>query len=564
MRTIFKIEVSDHRVAEICSDIARGSRPEARFYLMVAASSILAALGLVSDSTAVVIGAMLVAPLMTPIFGISLSLVRGDTQLMGHAIKAEIAGVLLAILLAVGIGFIMPEFYATGEMLSRTKPNLLDLMVAVFAGFAGAYAMVDEHISPVLPGVAIATAIVPPLANTGLCIALGAHHGALGSFLLFFANFLSVLLVTSAVFIACGMARVLGKVTPRDLIRKFGLAGLSFLLVAGFLSKGLYDMVQARRTAGIIDEVVSDELAHLPASELKEVSYQVFQGSHYVLAHVVASGDIAPSHVRKMEIALEQVLNLPVELFVRLSYAEDISDTGSMSQFFEEGLDGFYISKSPDTRIGLLKQAEQVIREYTDTKPFLQVKGINFTEAFGEDALILITLQGLWELSADEIKDLEAQIRLRTGEEQLALVVRHLQINLKDRYGRAYFELGSFENYTPEQDAMLVQVDQLLDAEFAQSTHRLVNTQLSLRGETLIVLVELASPVLFSKEELGGLKSKLAKITGNNLKVYVRSTLETVVSDEGNTTLDQLKNEYLEKAQEEYAEKFRQLTEQGL
>jgi uncharacterized membrane protein len=95
-------------------------------------------------------------------------------------------------------------------MLSRTRPNLFYLIVALLAGFAGAFALVDEKISPALPGVAIATAIVPPLANAGLCLSLGGIHAGLGSFLLFFANFLSILVVASITFIPSGMAKRFG------------------------------------------------------------------------------------------------------------------------------------------------------------------------------------------------------------------------------------------------------------------------------------------------------------------------------------------------------------------
>ena len=91
-------------------------------------------------------------------------------------------------------------------MLLRVRPTLLDLFVAVLAGFAGAYAMIDEKVSPALPGVAIAVAIIPPLSNTGICLSLGYYSGAFGSFMLFFANFLSILLVASATFIAAGMS----------------------------------------------------------------------------------------------------------------------------------------------------------------------------------------------------------------------------------------------------------------------------------------------------------------------------------------------------------------------
>jgi uncharacterized hydrophobic protein (TIGR00271 family) len=171
-----KIEISDARALTVRNDIAAGSIPEFRFYALVVVATTIAALGLIMNSTAVVIGAMLVAPLMTPIFGISLALVRGEPTLFGHAVKAEVIGVFTAILFSACVGFLMPGLEATEKMLGRTKPNLLDLLVAVLAGFAGAYALVDEKISPALPGVAISTAIVPPLANCGLCLAMGAYY----------------------------------------------------------------------------------------------------------------------------------------------------------------------------------------------------------------------------------------------------------------------------------------------------------------------------------------------------------------------------------------------------
>jgi uncharacterized membrane protein len=110
----------------------------------------------------------------------------------------------MGILLCIGISFIFGlipmAIEPTHEMLSRSQMNLLDLMVAVFAGLAGAYAMVDERISPSLPGVAIATAIVPPLANAGLCFAIGEIAYGIGSLLLFLANFFSILIAASIIF----------------------------------------------------------------------------------------------------------------------------------------------------------------------------------------------------------------------------------------------------------------------------------------------------------------------------------------------------------------------------
>jgi uncharacterized hydrophobic protein (TIGR00271 family) len=160
------LKASRERISTVAKEIEEGSQPEIRFYAMVTASALIACIGLIANSTAIIIGAMLVAPLMTPIFGISLALVRGNATLLGRAMRAEIIGVILTISIASLFSFLPLAWEVTPEMLARTKPTLLDLLVAVLAGFAGAYAMVDERLSPGLPGVAIATAIVPPLANT--------------------------------------------------------------------------------------------------------------------------------------------------------------------------------------------------------------------------------------------------------------------------------------------------------------------------------------------------------------------------------------------------------------
>ena len=217
-------ELSRERFEIVHADISDGSEPALRFYILVAVSTLIASFGLILNSTAVVIGAMLVAPLMTPIFGISLALVRGETGLFGRAMRAEIFGVIAAVGMSLLLGLTLGDFEPTNEMLSRTSPTLFDLLVAVLAGFAGAYALVDEKLSPALPGVAIATAIVPPLANSGLCLALGDVAAAVGSFLLFFANFLSILVVAAITFVLSGMAKQFGvRETGATLLKRFQL-----------------------------------------------------------------------------------------------------------------------------------------------------------------------------------------------------------------------------------------------------------------------------------------------------------------------------------------------------
>lgn len=178
---MFKIQSSNKRKVGVYEDLREGSQPGSRFYFLVAVSTLIASFGLVMNSTAVIIGAMLVAPLMTPILGLGLGLARVEATFIRLALRAEVTGIVIAVGAGALFGLSLPYIETTPEMLSRTTPNLLDLLVAVFAGSAGAYALVDEKLSPALPGVAISTAIVPPLANCGLSLSLGAYQGAWGS-----------------------------------------------------------------------------------------------------------------------------------------------------------------------------------------------------------------------------------------------------------------------------------------------------------------------------------------------------------------------------------------------
>ncbi len=142
-----------------------------RLATLMALSAVIAALGLIADSSAVVIGAMLVAPLMTPIMAFSASLV------MGWPVRQVEAAVLVAAASAeaVGVGWVVsavvPAFrpvLLSQELLSRTQPGLLDLAIAVAAGAAGGYVAVHRKAAGALPGVAIAVAVVPPLAAAGV------------------------------------------------------------------------------------------------------------------------------------------------------------------------------------------------------------------------------------------------------------------------------------------------------------------------------------------------------------------------------------------------------------
>ncbi|MEM6257995.1 MAG: TIGR00341 family protein [Planctomycetota bacterium] len=175
------------------------------FIALICLSTAIATLGLMQNSAAVVIGAMLVAPLMTPLIGCGLAVVQGNGYLMRNASKSVLLGFMVALLLAVLMGLVIPHVGLTSEMLSRGSPNALDLAVALISGIAAAYATARPNLLGALPGVAIAAALVPPIATSGVGLAHGDLVTAAGAAMLFFTNIIAIVLGAAAALFAVGM-----------------------------------------------------------------------------------------------------------------------------------------------------------------------------------------------------------------------------------------------------------------------------------------------------------------------------------------------------------------------
>ncbi|WP_345992866.1 TIGR00341 family protein [Sulfurimonas sp. HSL-1716] len=171
-------------------------------------STLLATTGLFANSTPVVIGAMILSPLMSPIVSLSMGIIRSDRSLLEQSTKTLMTGIVITLLFSSFFTVLIPLHQITSEMQGRLNPNLLDLMVAVFSGIAGAYATAKEEVAKSLAGVAIAVALVPPLSVTGIGIGLGDLDIMYGSFLLFITNLVGIMLSASLTFIVLGYAPV--------------------------------------------------------------------------------------------------------------------------------------------------------------------------------------------------------------------------------------------------------------------------------------------------------------------------------------------------------------------
>ncbi|WP_447764767.1 DUF389 domain-containing protein [Sphingopyxis panaciterrae] len=180
-----------HGRSLILASVARDARLDKKFLLLIILAAAIATLGLLQSSTAVVIGAMLVSPLMGPIMGLGFGLATIESNLIKRSLVTLAAGMAVAILVAMLIIWLSPIRDVTPELRARTQPTLLDLGVAVVGGIAGVYAIMRK-LSGVMVGVAIATALVPPLSTVGFGIATGRFDFALGAALLFLTNTLAI------------------------------------------------------------------------------------------------------------------------------------------------------------------------------------------------------------------------------------------------------------------------------------------------------------------------------------------------------------------------------------
>ncbi|WP_033074158.1 DUF389 domain-containing protein [Sphingopyxis sp. MWB1] len=186
---LHKDDVGSHSL--ILASVARDARLNQKFLLLITLSAAIATLGLLQSSTAVVIGAMLVSPLLGPIMGVGFGLATLETNLIKRSLVTMAAGMAVAILVGMLIIWLSPIKDVTPEIRARTQPTLLDLGVAVVGGIAGVYAIMRK-LSGVMVGVAIATALVPPLSTIGFGLATGRFDFALGAALLFLTNTLAI------------------------------------------------------------------------------------------------------------------------------------------------------------------------------------------------------------------------------------------------------------------------------------------------------------------------------------------------------------------------------------
>lgn len=299
---------SDDDFKDVFVSLRAGAQFSESYIVLMVLSTLLAATGLFMSSAPVIIGAMILAPLMSPIISLSMGVVRYENNLMFSALKSIFWGSLVALLVAMLFTWMMPLHTLTPEIEARLNPNVLDLMVAVVSGIAGAYASARSEVAKSLAGVAIAVALIPPLSVTGIGLGWGDMDIVIGSFLLFLTNLVGITLAAAITFIVLGYS-------PLTRAKK----GVSYIfvlmaLITIPLMVSFYDLLQKNQ---FMQQMQAVDWAQDAAMRVEVTNVALLEeGAAKVWVDVLASEPITPALLRQVQQRMQQQSGRAIELEV--------------------------------------------------------------------------------------------------------------------------------------------------------------------------------------------------------------------------------------------------------
>lgn len=413
--------------------IEDGAQPGSTYFLLTVLSTLIASYGLLANSTATVIGAMIVAPLMGPIMGVAMGIVRADYRLFRRSLWAEVSGVGLVIF----IGFLVAQLagvsqidFSASEIANRTRPTLYDLAIGLSAGLAGAFCLIHPSLQSGIAGVAIAVALVPPLAVTGITAA-GWLFGpltwrpALGSFMLFLANYLTIELAAALLFALAGYR---ANRNPRGSAAFRRVIVVNLLLLSGtiaFLSQQLHLLIRERVTLAKARQEIKKALLEIPGATLDGLEIIQEDQRVRIQATIGSRQDITPNTVARLQSRLRETLastlqgNQP-DLTVRTVNSVFANAQGYL--FEPEGN-----PMSPEQQ--RLQEIESALRKVLERYPMVELAGYQPVVGEGPAAWNLeLTVRSPFEFTPPLVGELEDSLNALIPPPALQLMVRTILV----------------------------------------------------------------------------------------------------------------------------------------
>lgn len=308
----------------LIEDLYAQSEMTRSYTTLLLLANFIALFGLITDSIAVIIGAMLISPLMGPIISFGFAYITSEKRLMKQSLQTLGKSLVYVIASAALLSYLSPLNDLTGQILARTKPNLYDLFIAVFSGLVVAVSFLSKKINSVstLTGVAIATSIIPPLSVVGFGIGTGNWQISIGSFLLFFTNFTAIVATTALSGILFGFTYFNNLKDFNYIKRKLITIILIIAAVSLPLSYTLKQSIQMLKIRRVINQAVSE----IQNATIFSLTYDMDDKHNLNISLAVASGKpIAKQEIMLLKSAIENRLGIKSNLSVtQVALKDDI------------------------------------------------------------------------------------------------------------------------------------------------------------------------------------------------------------------------------------------------
>ena len=339
LRGRFNLEDDKAQRDEVVANIAKGVEFRGVNLWVLIFATMIASLGLNVNSAAVIIGAMLISPIMGPIMGVGLSLGINDFELMKRSLRNLALMFIVAIVTSTLYFFISPLSSNSSELLARTVPTTYDVLIALFGGLAGIVAQTrQDRTSTVIPGVAIATALIPPLCTAGFGLATGQIRFFLGALYLFFINSVFIALATYVMVRFMGYEKkvFIDKARERKVKRLMMIITLVTFIPSVVIG---FHMVRVSVFEAVADKYVA-QVFNFPHTRVIECNKHYARGQKPSQIELLLVGEPLGDEV--IENARAQLAGYGLErteLVVRQANTEDRIDVASLQQSYQELLE---------------------------------------------------------------------------------------------------------------------------------------------------------------------------------------------------------------------------------
>jgi uncharacterized hydrophobic protein (TIGR00271 family) len=444
-----KTEMVNHQ--EIIRDVVSGVERSWIYYLMLLMAGLIALLGLLTNSVAVVIGAMLISPLMGPIISSGLAFTIGDLMLARRAFRTITVSVVLTVMVTALVTLISPLKEPTAEILARVRPNIYDLFVAVLSGIVGAVALCTKRNYLITAtGVAVATAVIPPLSVAGYGLGTGQLMLGMGGFLLFFTNFVAIVLTSDLVFFIMGFRTSHVETIQYSQRTRLLVIGALLALISIPLVYTLVVDLQKVNSKKRIERVLKKHLNREQASRMTGYTYRQDLGKLLVRATVNTVSYIGKETEKLAESELQQGFKSPVDLNLEQIIVASEQIPKNNDPVPEEETTAEISAKAGK----LVVRAERALAAAMDPFPVEDTR-LSFSD--GRQKLqVTATLHRDWPVGSDELLLLTRQM-----EQALELP---LTLTLKSAPLLPPLNISDDGNLTLESSAALAVIRQLPDS----------------------------------------------------------------------------------------------------